>query len=247
MRTTPKYKKILIKLSGEFLGDKDGKGINISSVAQITKEIKNLLKYKIEISIVVGAGNIFRGDTIRQKETFKTFAFSRVNADKAGMLGTIINGILLSDFMNKNRIKAKVLSTIFIDCVEFFDAEKVKKYLQNGYIVIFTGGTSNPYVSTDTASVIKALEVEADVLLKATKVDGVFDKDPQKFSDAKMFTELTFVEAIEKKLRVMDLTAFSLAMENDLPIIVFNFFKRGNLEKIIQGKKVGTLIKGGKL
>jgi len=243
VRAKPKYKKILIKLSGEFLGDDNGKGISVTSFKLISDEIKSLLKYNIEISMVIGAGNIFRGDITRQKDRFGNPVFTRNNADKAGMLGTVLNGILLSDFMNQNRIKTKVLTTIFIDCVEFFESEKAKTYLKEGYTLIFTGGTSNPYVSTDTAAVIKALEMESDVLLKATKVDGVFDKDPQKFKDAKKFDRLTFTEAIEKRLKIMDITAFSLAMENNLPIVVFNF-RKGNLEEIIQGKKIGTLIRG---
>lgn len=242
MRADPKYRKILIKLSGEFLGDDNGRGISVTSFKLISDEIKSLLKYNIEISMVIGAGNIFRGDITRQEDRFGNPVFTRNNADRAGMLGTVLNGILLSDFMNQTGIKTKVLSMIFIDCVEFFESGKAKTYLKEGYTLIFTGGTSNPYVSTDTAAVIKALEIESDVLLKATKVDGVFDKDPHKFSDAKKFDRLTFNEAIEKRLKIMDITAFSLAMENNLPIIVFNF-KRGNLEKIIQGEKIGTLIK----
>ncbi|MBN1897414.1 MAG: UMP kinase [Spirochaetes bacterium] len=239
------YNKILIKLSGEFLADKNNNSISISSIDNIYQEIRSLRdSFKIQISLVIGAGNIFRGDTSRQKERFKNFSFSRVPSDKAGMLGTVINGMILADYFNQNNLPARVLSMVNIDFIEFFQAEKANEYLEKGFCLIFTGGTSNPYVSTDTAAVIKALEVDADVLIKATKVDGVYDKDPHKYTDAKLFKRIDYKKAIEEKLQVMDLSAFSLAMENNLPIIVFNFSKKGCLKKILQGETLGTLIKG---
>ncbi len=237
-------KKVLLKLSGEFLADESGKGISFDSIKKIGDDVSILNQYGIETSIVIGAGNIFRGETSRQKELYKNFSFSRVNADKAGMLGTVINGILLSDYLSQRKIKSRVLSNIFIDFVEFFNIKKAKEYIKNREVLIFVGGTSNPYVSTDTSAVIKSLELGVDVLLKATKVDGVYDKDPKIYSDSKKFETLTFMEAIERRLKVMDLTAFSLAMENNLPIYVFNFYNKGDIEKIITGKKVGTLIRG---
>lgn len=241
MSLTKKYNKILLKLSGEFLSGNNST-IGIESLNYIYEEIKKIVDYKVGVGIVIGGGNILRGSHQRQEKYFKDFRFSQVSADKAGMLSTVINGIILADFLNQKGLKTKVMSNIFIDFVQFFEAEIAKNYIQNGYILIFTAGTGNPFVSTDTAAVIKALEIEADILLKATNVDGVYNKDPKKFKDAVLFDKLSFEYALENKLKVMDLSAFSLAMENNLPIIVFNFLKSDNLLKIIKGENIGTIV-----
>ncbi len=241
MRPSIKYKRILLKLSGEFLGNDHGSGIQINSLTSIINEIKSLLKLKVQIGIVLGAGNIFRGSIERQKEKSK-HTFTQTEADKAGMLGTIINSILLSDVLSQERIKNKVLSTIFMDSIEFFNAKNAIEYLQQGYINIYAGGTSNPFVTTDSASVLKALETDCDILIKATKVDGVYDKDPKKFKDAIFYQTISYMDCITKNLKIMDLTAISLARENNLSIVIMNFFKKNNLLNLIKGKKIGTRI-----
>ncbi len=236
-------KRVLLKLSGEFFGNKNGNGINNESIYETASIIKKLKKENIEIGIVIGAGNLFRGSSARQQEK-NSKIFTQINADKAGMFGTLINSILLYDMLLQLKVKTKLLSTVFIDSIEFFNPNNAIKYLQQGYALIFGGGTSNPFFTTDTAAVLKAVEIDADILLKATKVDGVYDKDPKKYSNAKLFKSLTYKEAIEKKLKIMDLTAFSMAMENNLQINVFNFYKKNNLYNIIKGKKIGTIIRG---
>lgn len=241
MSAAIKYKRILLKLSGEFLGNDHGTGIQIHSLHSIVNEIRSLLKLKIQIGIVLGAGNILRGSIERQKEKSK-HTFTQTEADKAGMLGTIINSILLSDVLTQEKIKNKVLSTIFMDSLEFFNAKNAINYLQEGYINIYAGGTSNPFVTTDSASVLKAIETECDVLIKATKVDGVYDKDPKKFKNAILYNKISYMQCITDNLKIMDLTAMSLARENNLSIVILNFFKKNNLWQFIHGKKTGTLI-----
>ncbi len=238
-----KRKRILLKLSGEFLGNDEGIGVSADKFYEISLEIKKLLKENIEIGIVIGAGNLFRGGISRQSKNH-TKLFRQINADKAGMFGTLMNSILLYDMLNQLQVKSILFSTIFIDSIEFFNPNKAIEYLQKGFVTIFGGGTSNPFFTTDTAAVLKAIEINADLLLKATRVDGVYDKDPEKYSDARLYKKITYLEAIEKKLHIMDLTAFSMAMENNLKIVVFNFFKKNSLLNIIKGKKIGTLIEG---
>jgi len=236
-----KYKHVLLKFSGEFLGDSNGQNININSLLNIIKEIKPLIDLKVQIGIVLGAGNIFRGSVIRQKEKFAR-TFTQTEADKAGMLGTVINSLLFSDMLSQEKIKNRIFSTLFIDSLPFFNAKDAIDSLKNGYVNIYAGGTSNPFVTTDTSAVLKALETNADILIKATKVDGVFDKDPVKYKDAEFFKDISYISVIEKKLKVMDLTSLSMAMENDLPITVMNFFKKGNILKLVQGHTIGTFI-----
>ncbi|MDD5066866.1 MAG: uridine monophosphate kinase, partial [bacterium] len=204
-------------------------------------EIKILLKSKVQTGVVLGAGNIFRGSVERQKER-SAHTFTQTEADKAGMLGTLINSLLLSDILSQEKIKNKLLSTIFMDCVEFFNPRNAREYLEQGYVNIYAGGTSNPFVTTDTAAVLKAVETQCDVLIKATKVDGVYDKDPVKFTDAEFFPSITYMEVMNRKLKVMDLTAISMAMENHLPVIIMNFFKKDNLYHLLNGKRTGTLV-----
>ncbi len=241
MNSKTKYKRILLKFSGEFLGDNKGNSLNINSIIKIIKEIKPLINRKIQLGIVLGAGNIFRGAVSRQKEKFHKL-FSRTEADKAGMLATVINSILLSDMLTQEGIKSKVLSTIFIDSVQFFNAKTAIEYLKKGFINIYAGGTSNPFVTTDTSAVLKAIETDSDILIKATKVAGVYDKDPVKYKDAQFFKKISYLDVIEKRLKVMDTTAISLAMDNHLPVAVIDFFKKDNLINFVLSKDVGTLI-----
>ncbi len=236
-------KRILLKLSGEFFGSKDGSGVSADTVFTVASDIKRIYKKGVQIGIVIGAGNLFRGGIERQQEK-NSKVFTQINGDKAGMFGTLINSILLYDMLKQLKVKVKLLSTVFVDSIEFFNPNNAIEYLESGYVLIFGGGTSNPFFTTDTAAVLKAIEINADLLLKATKVDGIYDKDPVKYNDAKMFKKITYKEAINKGLKIMDLTAFSMAMENNLKIVVFNFFKKSNLTDIISGKKIGTSIEG---
>jgi len=236
-----KYKRILLKFSGEFLSSDKEHNLSIDSINRIIQEIKPLIKLKLQIGLVLGAGNIMRGNITRQKES-SSKTFTQVEADKAGMLGTVINSILFSDILSQHHIKNKVFSTIYIDFIESFNAISAKTSLQNGYVNIYAGGTSNSFVTTDTAAVLKAIETNCSLLIKATKVDGVYDKDPVKYKHAKFYKKISYIKAIEKDLKVMDLTAMSLAMENQLPIVVLNFFKKNNLVNFIQGKDIGTII-----
>lgn len=241
MSQKTKYKRVLLKFSGEFLGDSKGANIQIDSLINIINEIKPLIKLNVQIGIVLGAGNIFRGAVSRQREKYNR-TFTQTEADKAGMFATIINSLLFSDMLSQEKIKNHVFSTIFIDSISFFNAQKAKRYLNDGYVNIYAGGTSNPFVTTDTASVLKAIETDSEILIKATKVDGVYDKDPVPYKDARFYKQISYLNAIEKKLKIMDLTALSMAMENNLSIVVLNFFKKNNLLKFVKGKQVGTMI-----
>lgn len=241
MDTRLKYRRILLKFSGEFLGDRGGNGISIGSFNELAGEIKPLVKAGIQTGIVLGAGNIFRGSMERQTEK-SPFFFTQTEADRAGMFGTLINSVLLSDLLSRQGIKNRLLSTIFIDSLEFFNASRAVRYLEDGFVNLYAGGTSNPFFTTDSAAVLKAVETRCDVLIKATKVDGVYDRDPKKHANARFFSSISPMEVIQKKLKVMDLTAMSLALENRLPVVVMNFFKKGNLGKLVRGVRTGTLI-----
>lgn len=228
-----KYKRVLLKLSGETLAGKDN-NISVESLEVITNEIINVYKNNIQLGIVIGAGNIWRG---------AGKAIDRVTADHIGMIATIMNSLALCDMLRKKGIKAKVQSAIEIPKVaELFTRDTAVEYLENGNIVIFAGGTGNPFFTTDTTAALKAAEIKADVLLKATQVDGVYNFDPRKNADAVKYDTLTFDEALGKSLKIMDAAAFSLCKENNLPIIVFDFYCKGNLEKILSGHKIGTLV-----
>ncbi len=242
MDQTIKYKRILLKFSGEFIGDNKGEGLKIDSIIKITNRIKLLIKLDIQIGIVLGAGNIFRGGLSRQKEKFSR-TFTQTEADRAGMLATVINSILLSDILTQTKIKNQVFSNIFIDSFQFFNALKAKEYLENGFVNIYAGGTSNPFVTTDTSAVLKALETDSEILLKATKVAGVYDSDPIKNKNAKFYKKISYLDVLKNKLKVMDSTAMSMAMDNNLPVAVIDFFKKDNLLNFIMGKDVGTIIK----
>ncbi len=233
------YKRILLKLSGESLiGDKNS-GINHLTLKDIASEIHSVHQMGIQIAIVIGGGNIFRG--IKSSE----YNIGRVTADYMGMLATVINALALKDTLNTFGSPSTVMTALEIDrVVEPYGRERALIHLDKGRIVIFAGGTGNPYFTTDTAATLRAMEIDAQAILKATKVDGVYDRDPAKKPVAKLFSKISYEQVLRNKLGVIDLTAISMAMEKQIPIIVFNIGKRGNMEKIVSGQKVGTLIAG---
>jgi uridylate kinase len=232
-----KLNRILLKLSGEALQGDQQYGIDPERLMDYAKEIKTVVDAKIQVGIVIGGGNFFRG---LQGTTGGT---DRVQGDYMGMLATVINSMALQDALTRLGIRSKVLSGISIDPVcERMSSTRAIEYLDNGFVVIIAGGTGNPYFTTDSASALRALEIRADAILKGTRVDGVYSADPEKDPKAVKYDSLSFNEAYEKGLKVMDLTAFTLCRENKLPIIVFNMNVKGNLGKIIKGEKVGTIV-----
>ena len=232
-----KYKRVLVKLSGELLGSgKSQSSLDFRKIARVVRSLKALRACGVEVGVVVGAGNIFRARMVGDGK------IDRVAADHMGMMGTIINGLALQSVFEKQGIDARVLSSISMpQIVEDYVYKRALKHFKNKRIVIFAGGTGRPFFTTDTAAVLRALEIRADVVLKASDVDGVYDADPHRSKKAKKFDSLTFSEALERRLKVMDETAFALAQENNLPIIVFKFSEK-NLLNLIHGKKVGTLV-----
>lgn len=236
MRTS--YKRILLKLSGESLMGAQGYGIDPVRVGDYAEQIKELAQAGVEIAIVIGGGNIFRGLAGAAK------GVDRVKGDQMGMLATIINSLALQSALEDNGVKAKVLTSIRMEPIgEYYSKAKALEYLEAGYVVIIGGGTSNPYFSTDSASALRGIELEADVMLKGTRVDGVYTADPEKDPAAEKFDEITFDEVYRRNLKVMDMTAFTLCRENGLRVIVFDMDTPGNLEKVLAGEKIGTLVK----
>lgn len=232
------YKRILLKLSGEALMGEAGYGINQDILEYLTAELASIKELGLEIGIVVGAGNIFRG------LSGASSGMDRAEADNMGMLATIINSIALKDTLIRHNIPAVVLSAITMETVcESFSRRSALEHLAEGNTVIFGGGTGNPYFTTDTAALLRGLEINADLICKATRVDGVYDKDPLKNPDAYKYDVLSYSEALEKQLKVMDAAAVSLAMDNNKPIHVFNMNTSGDLKKVVCGEKVGSLIK----
>jgi len=235
----PIYGRILLKLSGEILAGDRGFGVDPSKANLLAQEIKTVADLGLEIGVVIGAGNIIRGEMAAEG------GMDRVPADYLGMLATIINAITLQDALEKVGCETRTLSAITIaQLAEPYIRRRAMRHLEKGRIVIVAGGTGNPYFSTDTAAALRATELGADVVLKGTKVDGVYDKDPVKHNDAKKYDTLSFQKVIEDGLRVMDLTAVTLCKENDLPINVFAINNTGSLFSIVHGKNIGTLIKG---
>ncbi len=233
-----KSQRVLLKISGEALRGKERYGIDVSAVQHVAREIVQALKGGVQMAIVVGGGNIWRGATAGRQ------GVDRVTADYMGMLATVINALALQDQLEKMRVPTRVQSAIEIAKVaEAYIRRRAIRHLEKGRIVIFAGGTGNPYFSTDTTAVLRAAEINADLILKATQVDGVYSDDPRRNPRAKRFKTLTAMEAIRKRLRVMDTTAFSLCMENKLPGLVFNLYKSGNIRRAVTGEPVGTLIK----
>jgi uridylate kinase len=236
-RATPKYRRILLKLSGEALGDDRGTGVNPEAIHEMARQIRGVRDLGVDIVIVVGGGNIFRGLQGSEK------GIERATADYMGMLGTVINALALQDALEKQGVPTRVQSAISLAQVaEPFIRRRAVRHLEKNRVVIFGGGTGNPYFSTDTTAALRAAEVGADVILKATKVDGIYDSDPKKNPKAQRFEQITFMEALQRQLKVMDSTAFSLCMDNKMPIIVFNMFEDDNLARVVQGEKVGTLV-----
>jgi len=233
------YNRVLIKLSGEaLLGEKASSGIDRDFIEYLAGEIKDIYSLGVEISATVGGGNIFRG------VSEKAAGMDRVTADHMGMLATVINALALQDALERNGVYTRVLSAIEMrEVAEPFIRRRAIRHLEKKRVVIFAGGTGNPYFSTDTAAALRAMEVKAEIILKATKVDGIYDADPVKNKKAKKFDSLTYFEVLQKGLRVMDTTAISLCMENGLPIIVYDLKRPGNLRRILSGEKLGTIVK----
>jgi len=233
-----KYNRILLKLSGEALEGSQGNGIDSQRLATYAAEIKTINNENVQVAIVIGGGNIFRG--LKGMED----GFDRVQGDYMGMLATIINSMAVQDALAKLGVKSKLLGGIAIDPVcERMSSNLAIEYLEQGYVAIISGGTGNPYFTTDTASALRAVEIKADAILKGTRVDGVYTADPEKDPSATKYDILSFDEAYNKELKIMDLTAFTLCKENNLPIVVFDMNKAGNLKKVVMGEKVGTLMK----
>ena len=232
------YKRILLKLSGEaLLGDRSY-GIDPKRIAQYAKDIKSILDLGVEVAIVIGGGNIFRGVSAASN------GIDRVQGDYMGMLATVINGMALQSSLEEEKIQTRLQTAIKIEAVaEPYIKRKAVRHLEKKRVVIFGGGTGNPFFTTDSAAVLRAIEVSADDILKGTRVDGVYDSDPEKNEKAIKFDSISFSDVIGKNLKVMDSTAFTLSQENNLPIVVFNMNKSGNLFKVINGDKIGTLIK----
>ncbi|HWD20782.1 MAG TPA: UMP kinase [Verrucomicrobiae bacterium] len=233
----PKYRRILIKLSGEALGGDNGVGVSPESIFEMARQIEEVRELGVEIVVVVGGGNIYRGASGGEK------GIERATGDYMGMLATVINALALQDALEKRGVATRVQSAITMSQVaEPFIRRRAVRHLEKNRVVIFGGGTGNPYFSTDTAAALRANEIGAEVILKATKVDGIYDSDPKKNPKAKRFDRITYIEALQKQLKVMDSTAFSLCMDNKMPIIVFDLFKEHNLKRVVLGEFVGTLV-----
>ena len=233
-----KYNRILLKLSGESLQGTQKYGLSTDVLHSYAEQIKAVVGTGVQVGIVIGGGNNFRGLQGARK------GFDRVKGDQMGMLATIINSLALQSALEDNGVKAKVLTSIRMEPIgEYYSKAKALEYLEAGYVVIIGGGTSNPYFSTDSASALRGIELEADVMLKGTRVDGVYTADPEKDPAAEKFDEITFDEVYRRNLKVMDMTAFTLCRENGLRVIVFDMDTPGNLEKVLTGEKIGTLVK----
>ncbi len=234
-----RYKRILLKISGEaMMGDK-GYGIDAATVDFIAMEIKEAVSMGVEIAIVIGGGNIFRGVEASVE------GIERASADYMGMLATVINALALQNSLEKHGIPTRVQSAIEMkELTESYIRRKAMRHLEKGRTVIFAAGTGNPYFTTDTAAALRAMEIDAEVILKATKVDGIYSSDPLKHPAAKKYTTVTYIDMLKRGLGIMDSTAVSLCMDNNLPIVVFNLRGKGNIRKIIEGKKIGTLVRG---
>ena len=235
---SPVYKRILLKLSGEALMGNEGFGVDPLMAGRIAQEIKEVHELGVEMAVVIGGGNIFRGLSATAQ------GMDRVSGDLMGMLATVINAIALQDALEKINIFTRVVSAIEMRQVaEPFIRRRAMRHLEKRRVVIFAAGTGNPYFSTDTAAALRAMEIKADVILKATKVDGIFDADPVKVKSANMYSEIRYMDVLRQGLRVMDTTAISLCMDNNLPIVVFNLLHPGNIERVVLGEKIGTVVK----
>ena len=231
------YKRIVLKLSGEALAGELGFGLDADRVAEITAEIAEVHALGVEIGIVVGGGNFFRGVSGQAKE------MDRVSADSMGMLSTVINAIALQDAIEKRDVQCRVMSAVLMNqLAEPYIRRRAVRHLEKGRVVVFAAGTGNPFFSTDTAASLRAMEIKADVLLKATKVEGVYNADPVLVKDAVKYDEISYMDILRQGLRVMDLTAVSLCKDNNLPMIIFNMNRPGNIKRVVLGERVGSLV-----
>lgn len=234
---TPAYKRVLLKLSGEALAGDQGFGVDTVRIAEIASELKDVHALGVEIAIVVGGGNFFRGVAAQARN------MDRVSADKMGMLATMINALALQDALEKTGVYTRVMSAIEMrEIAEPYITRRAVRHMEKGRVVILGAGTGHPYFSTDTAASLRAAEIKADVVLKATKVEGVFDADPVLVKDAKKFDQISFMEMVKQGLKVMDLTAITLCRENNIPVIIFNLNKHGNIRRVVLGERVGSLV-----
>lgn len=236
--SNPTFKRVLLKLGGEaLLGDREY-GINPKTATEVAEEIKSIVETGTQVVVSIGAGNIFRGMAGAAN------GIDRATADYMGMLATTINALALQDAVEKIGVPSRVLSGLEMPAVaEPFIRRRALRHMDKGRVVILAAGSGNPYFTTDTGAALRALELNCDIILKATKVDGVYNKDPNKYPDAKKYTEISFMDALKERLEVMDTSAFALCMDNKLPIMVFNFFEKGNSKKAVLGEKIGTLVK----
>lgn len=238
MATTPHFKRVLLKLGGEsLLGDREF-GIDPKAALSVAEEIKSISQTGTQVAVSIGAGNLFRGIS------GATNGIDRATADYMGMLATVMNALALQDAVEKIGIPSRVLSGLEMPAVaEPYIRRRAIRHLEKGRVVILAGGSGNPYFTTDTSAALRALEMGCEVILKATKVDGIYDKDPNKYPGAKKYQVLGYMDALKERLEVMDTSAFALCMDNNLPIMVFNFFEKGNSKRAVMGEKIGTIVK----
>jgi len=237
--TTPVFKRILLKLSGEALAGDLGYGIDPEVIGTIASEIREVAEMGVEVALVIGGGNIFRGLAASSR------GMDRASADHMGMLATVMNSLAMQDALENLGVKTRVQSAIEMqEVAEPYIRRRAVRHLEKGRVVIFAAGTGNPYFTTDTAASLRAMEINAEVILKATKVDGIYDSDPAKNRNAVKFSSLTYLDVLKKGLQVMDATATSLCMDNNLPVVVFNLTQRGNIRKVVCGETIGTIVKG---
>ncbi|MFA5177627.1 MAG: UMP kinase [Candidatus Omnitrophota bacterium] len=234
------YKRIVLKLSGEALQGRKSHGIDQSVLISISRQIKEIRDLKVDVAVVLGAGNIFRG---QENTGSRGLDMDRSVADYMGMLATVINGLALQDVLEKSGVPTRVMTAIDMERIaEPYIRRRAIRHLEKGRVVIFVAGTGNPYFTTDTAAALRAMEINANAILKGTQVDGVYSADPLKVKGARKFTRLKYIDVLKKGLKVMDATAVSLCMDNKLPIVVFNLNKKGNIKRVVLGEKIGTVV-----
>lgn len=234
------YKRIVLKLSGEALQGRKSHGIDQAVLLSISRQIKEIRDLKVDVAVVLGAGNIFRG---QENTGSRGLDMDRSVADYMGMLATVINGLALQDVLEKSGVPTRVMTAIDMERIaEPYIRRRAIRHLEKGRVVIFVAGTGNPYFTTDTAAALRAMEINADAILKGTQVDGVYSADPLKVKGARKFLKLKYIEVLKKSLKVMDATAVSLCMDNNLPIVVFNLNKPGNIKRVVLGEKIGTIV-----
>lgn len=237
MENVPKYRRVLLKLSGEVLVGKGDFGIDHKALTKIAEEIEEIHQLQIEMAVVIGGGNIFRGGAAKYMD--------RIPADYMGMLATVINALALQEALEKRIVDTRVMTSIEMkEIAEPYIRRRAIRHLEKGRVVVFAAGTGSPYFTTDTAASLRATEINAQIILKATKVDGVYNADPMSVKNAKKFNRLTYMEVLKKHLKVMDATAISLCMDHNIPIVVFDLAKKGNMKKAVMGRNVGTIIRG---